>query len=91
MTRAASETDFDYKDIDTMETALLVGAERIQYLPEPFEEETSEKLTEIADWGLLLTKFVIEQARYTRYLLIREEQETDRQNLNQRRRKHGKV
>ena len=39
MTRAASETDFDYKDIDTMETALLVGAERIKYLPEPFEEE----------------------------------------------------
>ena len=37
MTRAASETDFDYKDIDTMETALLVGAERIKYLPEPFE------------------------------------------------------
>ena len=29
----ASETDFDYKDIDTMETALLVGAERIKYLP----------------------------------------------------------
>ena len=77
MTRAASETDFDYKDIDTMETALLVGAERIKYLPEPLEEETSDKLTEIADWGLLLTKFVIEQARYTRYLLIREAQETN--------------
>ena len=82
MTRAASETDFDYKDIDTMETALLVGAERIKYLPEPFEEETSEKLTEIADWGLLLTKFVIEQARYTRYLLIREVQETERPRTN---------
>ena len=75
MTRPASETDFDYKDIDSMETALLVGAERIKYLPEPFEKEEGEKLTEIADWGLLLTKFVIEQARYTRYLLIREAQE----------------
>jgi|TARA_B100001079_G_C16062406_1_gene361971 hypothetical protein len=78
MTRPASETDFDYKDIDSMETALLVGAERIKYLPEPFEKEEGEKLTEIADWGLLLTKFVIEQARYTRYLLIRKVQEKDR-------------
>ncbi len=78
MTRPASETDFDYKDIDSMETALLVGAELIKHLPEPFEKETSEKLTEIADWGLLLTKFVIEQARYTRYLLIRVVQEKDR-------------
>ena len=82
MTRPASETDFDYKDIDTMETALLVGAERIKYLPEPFEQEEGEKLTEIADWGLLLTKFVIEQARYTRYLLIRDEQETNRAKTN---------
>ena len=82
MTRPASETDFDYKDIDSMETALLVGAELIKHLPEPFEKETSEKLTEIADWGLLLTKFVIEQARYTRYLLIREAQETDRAKTN---------
>ena len=78
MTRPASEIDIDSKDIDSMEEALLVGAERIKHLPHPFEKETSEKLTEIADWGLLLTKFVIEQARYTRYLLIREEQETDR-------------
>ena len=79
MTRPASEIDIDCKDIDSMEEALLMGTEMIKHLPEPFEEETSEKLTEIADWGLLLTKFVIEQARYTRYLLIREEQETDRQ------------
>ena len=77
MTKPASEIDIDCKDIDSMEDALLMGTEMIKHLPEPFEEETSEKLTEIADWGLLLTKFVIEQARYTRYLLIREAQETN--------------
>ena len=78
LTKPASEKNIDSKDIDSMEDALLVGAERIKHLPHPFEKETSEKLTEIADWGLLLTKFVIEQARYTRYLIIREAQETDR-------------
>ena len=82
MTKPASEKDIDSKDIDSMEDALLVGVERIKHLPHPFEKETSEKLTEIADWGLLLTKFVIEQARYTRYLLIREAQETDRAKTN---------
>ena len=78
MTKPASEIDIDCKDIDSMEDALLMWTEMIKHLPHPFEKETSEKLTEIADWGLLLTKFVIEQARYTRYLLIREAQETDR-------------
>ena len=82
MTKPASEIDIDCKDIDSMEDALLMGTEMIKHLPHPFEKETSEKLTEIADWGLLLTKFVIEQARYTRYLLIREEQETNRAKTN---------
>ena len=39
----------DSKHIDSVENALEVGIERVRHLPEPFEKETSEKLTDIAD------------------------------------------
>ena len=38
----------------------------VRHLPEPFDKETSEKLTDIADCLNLLTKFVIDEARYNR-------------------------
>ena len=56
----------DSKHIDSVENALEVGIERVRHLPEPFEKETSEKLTDIADCLNLLTKFVIDEARYDR-------------------------
>ena len=54
----------DSKHIASTELALQVGIERVRHLPEPFEKETSEKLTDIADCLNLLTKFVIAEARY---------------------------
>ena len=56
----------DSKHIDSTEQALLVGIELVRHLPEPFDEQTSEKLTEIADCLNLLTEFVIAEARYAR-------------------------
>ena len=56
----------DAKHIDSVENALEVGIELVRHLPEPFDEQTSEKLNEIADCLNLLTKFVIDEARYTR-------------------------
>ena len=56
----------DSKHIDSTERALEVGVELVRHLPEPLEKETSEKLNEIADCLNLLTKFVIDEARYTR-------------------------
>ena len=56
----------DSKHIDSVENALEVGVEVVRHLPEPLEKETSEKLNEIADCLNLLTKFVIDEARYTR-------------------------
>ena len=56
----------DVKHIDSTERALEVGVELVRHLPEPFDEQTSEKLNEIADCLNLLTKFVIDEARYTR-------------------------
>ena len=56
----------DSKHIDSVEKALEVGIELVRHLPEPFDEQTSEKLTEIADCLNLLAKFVIDEARYYR-------------------------
>ena len=56
----------DSKHIDSVEIALKVGIERVRHLPEPFDEQTSEKLTEIADCLNLLAEFVIDEARYAR-------------------------
>mgnify|MGYP003987901721 CR=1 FL=1 len=58
----------DSKHIGSVENALEVGIERVRHLPEPFDEQTSEKLNEIADCLGLLTKFVIGEARYARIL-----------------------
>ena len=58
----------DVEHIDTTEEALRVGVEVVRHLPEPFDEQTSEKLNEIADCLGLLTKFVIGEARYARIL-----------------------
>ena len=69
-----ADMEWDVKDIDSMEKALEVGIALVRHLPEPLEKETSEKLTDIADTFNLLVTFVIEQARYTRFLLIREQQ-----------------
>ena len=56
----------DSKHIDSVEKALEVGIELVRHLPEPFDEQTSEKLTEIADCLNLLAKFSIGEARYAR-------------------------
>jgi hypothetical protein len=56
----------DSKHIDSTERALEVGIELVRHLPEPFDEQTSEKLNEIADCLNLLAEFVIAEARYTR-------------------------
>jgi len=56
----------DSKHIDSVEKALEVGIELVRHLPEQFDEQTSEKLTEIADCLNLLAKFVIAEARYYR-------------------------
>ena len=56
----------DSKHIDSTERALEVGVELVRHLPEPFDEQTSEKLNEIADCLNLLAEFVIAEARYTR-------------------------
>ena len=56
----------DTEHIDSVEKALEVGIELVRHLPEPFDEQTSEKLNEIADCLNLLTKFVIDEARYYR-------------------------
>ena len=56
----------DSKHIDSTEQALEVGIELVRHLPEPFDEQTSEKLNEIADCLNLLAEFVIAEARYTR-------------------------
>ena len=56
----------DTEHIDSTEKALLVGIELVRHLPEPFDEQTSEKLTDIADCLNLLTKFVIGESRYSR-------------------------
>ena len=56
----------DSKHIASTELALQVGIELVRHLPEPFDEQTSEKLNEIADCLNLLTKFVIDEARYYR-------------------------
>ena len=62
----SDETLDDIKHIDSTERALEVGIEVVRHLPEPFDEQTSEKLNEIADCLNLLAKFVIDEARYTR-------------------------
>ena len=56
----------DSKHIDSVENALGVGIEVVRHLPEPFDEQTSEKLNEIADCLNLLAEFVIAEARYAR-------------------------
>ena len=56
----------DVEHIDSTERALEVGIELVRHLPEPFDEQTSEKLNEIADCLNLLTEFVIAEARYAR-------------------------
>ena len=56
----------DSKHIDSVENALEVGIELVRYLPEPFDEQTSEKLNEIADCLNLLAEFVIAESRYSR-------------------------
>ncbi len=56
----------DAKHIDSVEKALEVGIELVRHLPEPFDEQTSEKLNEIADCLELLTVFVISEAKYAR-------------------------
>ena len=56
----------DIEHIDSTERALEVGIELVRHLPEPFDEQTSEKLRDIADCLNLLVKFVIAEARYTR-------------------------
>ena len=56
----------DVEHIDSTEEALRVGVEVVRHLPEPFDEQTSEKLTEIADCLNLLAKFVIDEAKYAR-------------------------
>ena len=56
----------DAKHIDSVENALEVGVELVRHLPEPFDEQTSEKLNEIADCLELLTVFVISEAKYAR-------------------------
>ena len=58
----------DVEHIDTTEQALEVGIELVRHLPEPFDEQTTEKLNEIADCLNLLAKFVIGEARYARIL-----------------------
>ena len=50
------------------QNALEVGIELVRHLPEPFDEQTSEKLNEIADCLNLLAEFVITEARYARIL-----------------------
>jgi len=62
----SDETLDDIKHIDSTERALEVGVELVRHLPEPFDEQTSEKLNEIADCLNLLTKFVIAEAKYAR-------------------------
>ena len=52
--------------IDITEIALQVGIERVRHLPKPFDEQTSEKLTDIADCLNLLKEFVMTEARYAR-------------------------
>ena len=56
----------DSKHIDSVEKALEVGIELVRHLPEPFDEQTTQKLNEIANCLNLLTKFVIDEARYYR-------------------------
>ena len=56
----------DVEHIDTTEKALEVGIELVRHLTEPFDEQTSEKLNEIADCLNLLAEFVIGEARYAR-------------------------
>jgi hypothetical protein len=56
----------DTKHIDNTEKALELGIHLVRHLPKPLENETSEKLTEIADVLNLLAKFVIDEARYAR-------------------------
>ena len=56
----------DTKHIDSTEEALKVGIDLVRHLPEPFDDETSEKLNQIADCLNLLAKFVIDEARYVR-------------------------
>ena len=56
----------DVEHIDSTEKALKVGIELVRHLPEPFDEQTSEKLNEIADCLNLLAKFVINEAKYAR-------------------------
>jgi hypothetical protein len=62
----SDETLDDIKHIDSTERALEVGVELVRHLPEPFDEQTSEKLNEIADCLNLLAKFVINEAKYAR-------------------------
>ena len=62
----SDETLDDIKHIDSTERALEVGVELVRHLPEPFDEQTSEKLNEIADCLNLLAKFVIGEAKYAR-------------------------
>ena len=62
----SDETLDDIKHIDSTERALEVGVELVRHLPEPFDEQTSEKLNEIADCINLLAKFVINEAKYAR-------------------------
>jgi hypothetical protein len=58
----------DVEHIDSTETALEVGIHLVRHLPEPFDEQTTEKLNEIADCLNLLANFVIGEARYARIL-----------------------
>ena len=62
----SDETLDDIKHIDSTERALEVGVELVRHLPEPFDEQTSEKLNEIADCLYLLSVFVISEAKYAR-------------------------
>ena len=62
----SDETLDDIKHIDSTERALEVGIELVRHLPEPFDEQTSEKLNEIADCLNLLAEFVINEAKYAR-------------------------
>ena len=58
----------DVEHIDTTERALEVGIELVRHLPEPFDDQTTQKLNEIADCLNLLANFVIAEAKYARMI-----------------------
>ena len=59
----------DSKHIDSTERALEVGVELVRHLPEPFDEQTSEKLNEIADCLNLLAEMDKKDVREWNYYL----------------------